>query len=60
MSMAFHRLSYAVWMLQEMSQDVRGKPLELYVMYDIACTLKKHLQVSHNCIYTYLGLSLLP
>ena len=46
-----YRLSYAVWMLLEVLQKVGGKSLEVYVMYDIACTLKKHLQVWQGFIH---------
>lgn len=34
-------------MLLEVLQKAEGKRLELYVMYDVACTLRKHLEVRH-------------
>ena len=41
-----YRLSYALWMLQLFHQQIAGKPIKLYLMYDIACVLDKHLQVN--------------
>lgn len=38
------RVAYAVWMLEKMVQKYSGS--ELFVMYDIACTLFKHLRVN--------------
>ena len=40
------RLSYSVWMLQEILAETRGKAIDLYIMYDVACILQKHLKVS--------------
>ena len=37
--------SYCVWMLQEVLEQTRGKSIDLYLMYDVACMLQKHLQV---------------
>lgn len=42
-----NRISYAEWMLKEMSQYFPAG-VKLFVMYDIACTLKKYLEVSDN------------
>jgi len=42
------RLSYAVWMLQDVLQGIKGKPIELYLMYDVACTLQKHIKVCYS------------
>ena len=38
-----HRLSYGVWLLQEISQHTPAN-VTMYIMYDIACTLAKHLK----------------
>ena len=33
-------------MLQEILAETRGKAIDLYIMYDVACILQKHLKVS--------------
>ena len=38
------RISYAEWLLQEMVQSYPAE-IKLHVMYDIACTLNKYMQV---------------
>ena len=43
------RLAYPEWLLQEVIHTYQDE-VKVYVMYDIACTLKKHLEV---CIYIY-------
>ena len=40
------RLAYAVWMLENIISKHLSSGSELYFMYDIACTLFRHLQVS--------------
>ena len=50
-----NRLAYPVWMLGDIVQTHAGTG-ELFVMYDIACSLDKHLQVCSMleiCIYSY-------
>ena len=42
------RLSYSVWMLQEILAETRGKDIDLYIMYDVACILQSHLKVCHS------------
>ena len=39
------RLAYAVWMLETMLSRHMSSGSDLYFMYDIACTLYRHLQV---------------
>ena len=46
-----YRLSYCVWMLQEMLEQTRGKSIDLYLMYDVACMLQKHLQVCYSGVF---------
>jgi len=45
-----HRLSYAVCLIDDLIK--RHEHTEVYIMYDVACTLQKHLKVSkgHNLI----------
>ena len=43
----FSRLSYAVWLLEEITQRT-SEDTALFVMYDIACMLSKHLKASRN------------
>jgi hypothetical protein len=38
------RISYAEWLLQELIQSYPAE-IKLHVMYDIACTLKKYMEV---------------
>jgi len=44
------RLSYAVCLVDDLIK--RHEHTEVYIMYDVACTLQKHLKVSksHNLI----------
>ena len=46
----FFRLAYPVYKLMQMERDVQAadKGIRLHVMYDVACTLSHHLQVSSN------------
>lgn len=37
-------------MLQVVLEQMRGKAIDLYVMYDVACIIRKHLQVCCSCI----------
>ena len=43
----FFRLANPVYMLMQMERDVQAadKGIRLHVMYDVACTLSRHLQV---------------
>lgn len=41
--MCVYRLSYAVYMIEALLQ--RKNVDDIYIMYDIACTLHKHLEV---------------
>ena len=43
------RLAYAVWLLNQISQRQPGE-INILVMYDIACTLVRHLKVCTECI----------
>ena len=49
------RLSYALWMLQQFEKEINGKPMKLYLMYDIACVLDTHLQVRAVHVLNKLG-----
>ena len=43
-----YRLAYSVWMIDSLIDRhslESGKHLEIFVMYDIACILQKHLKV---------------
>ncbi|XP_046842384.1 uncharacterized protein LOC124436496 isoform X3 [Xenia sp. Carnegie-2017] len=43
------RLSYAVYVLQELEKDNADKPaLKINILYDVACMLVKHLQVKFS------------
>ena len=44
--MIFHRLAYSVHMIDLLLAQENSN--EIYIMYDIACTLEKHLKV---CVY---------
>lgn len=39
-----HRLTYAVWLLDEIV-DRQSDDIKLYLMYDVACNLVRHLKV---------------
>ena len=41
-----YRLSYGEYLLNELVKR-NSTGIKLYTMYDIACMLKKHLQVCH-------------
>ena len=41
----YTRLAYAVWMLQKLIEAHSTTGSDVYVMYDIACSLSRHLQV---------------
>lgn len=41
------RLSYIVWLLHNLIQRIPA-PVEIHVMYDIACTLVQHLKNSRD------------
>lgn len=46
------RLSYAVYVLQELEKDNADNPrLKINILYDIACMLVKHLQVKINLVW---------
>ena len=42
-----YRLSYVVWLLEELVHSIPSD-IDVYVMYDIACTLAQHLKASKN------------
>ena len=46
----FCRLSYAVWMVDRLLHNSKDE-VHLAVMYDVACSLQKHLQVSSVYIF---------
>lgn len=39
------RIGYAVWLIKKIATENEGKNIEIKIMYDIACLLKKHLRV---------------
>jgi len=43
-------------MLQDVLQGIKGKPIELYLMYDVACTLQKHIKVWYYS-YSYSSIT---
>ena len=49
-----NRLAYGVWMLQEILEKYSSHGSEIFVMYDIACTLFSHLQVMSLCLSVYI------
>lgn len=45
----FLRLAYGVWILQRIIEKTQSKNnLHVFVMYDIACMLSRHLQVRNE------------
>ncbi len=40
------RLSYPVLMLKEFIEGNRGQGNQLFLLYDVACTLQRHLKVA--------------
>ena len=53
------RLSYAVYLIEELVKQ--HDKADIYVMYDIACTLHRHLKVHnycHNCRVAFSPFSL--
>ena len=42
-----YRLAYSVWLISQLLDRVAhaDKPTEVYIMYDIACSLHRHLEV---------------
>lgn len=56
----FYRLCYGEWVLEQLNLK-NSDGCDVYVMYDIACTLHKHLKVSVNGFtqLPFLELSLL-
>lgn len=42
------RLGYAVMLLDKILQESNGKELNVHIVYDIACVLKRHLEVSYK------------
>ncbi|XP_057300747.1 uncharacterized protein LOC130635433 [Hydractinia symbiolongicarpus] len=42
------RLGYAVMLLDKILQESNGKQLNVHIVYDMACVLKRHLQVSYK------------
>jgi len=51
------RLSYGVWLLQELLQHVPSN-VTLYIMYDVACTLVKHLKRKCDNLLDYMRFAL--
>jgi hypothetical protein len=54
------RLAYSVWIIDQLidrHSPECNKSLEVYVMYDIACTLKKYLEVRILSMYVYSSIA---
>ena len=47
-------MSYPVWMLQKVLEQTRGKTIDLYLTYDVACMLQKHLKVKFTAVFLEL------
>ena len=43
----YTRLAYAVWMLQKLIEAHSTTGSDVYIMYDVACSLSRHLHVCH-------------
>ena len=44
------RIAYSVFLIKKKIADLKDKPNIVYcVLYDIACILRKHLQVCYKC-----------
>lgn len=43
----FSRLAYGIWLMHEVSQRIPSS-VKVYMMYDIACTLVKHLNAEND------------
>lgn len=52
LAMVCDRLSYAVYMIEALLE--RHQNAEMFITYDIACTLQRHLQVFQGKIYVYI------
>ena len=49
----WYRLEYGVYMLEKILEDMQSKQIsEVYMMYDIACTLSSHLKVKWPILRT--------
>ena len=51
-----YRLAYLVWLIDQLidrHSPECDKPFEVYVMYDIACTLQKNLEVRILSMYIH-------
>lgn len=54
------RLAYAKWMLLKLVEHFHHEKVAIHVMYDIACSLHKHLTVSVNvCLCNVYAVELL-
>ena len=42
----FHRISYSVYELKKLKENISSGSLKIVLMYDIACLLSTHLKVS--------------
>ena len=40
-----HRLAYSVAMIDKLITQLSNNKMHIYMMYDIVCTLQKHLKV---------------
>ena len=53
MPLYWYRLAYGVYMLEKILEDMQSKQIsEVYMMYDIACTLSSHLKVKWPILRT--------
>ena len=41
-----YRIVYGTWILKSLQEEVGQKRIEVKLLYDIACVLFKHVQVS--------------
>ena len=46
------RLAYCLWMLKDMASELQQNNIKLKLLYDIACVVQKHVQISSR-IYVY-------
>lgn len=46
-SLPYLRLSYAVWLVEELVRRIPAS-VDMNIMYDISCTLVKHLKANKN------------
>ena len=53
-----HRLSYVVWLLDELEQCIPSE-MDVYIMYDVACTLVQYLKANSSDTHLLERLNLL-